>query len=145
MDEVLALAVEIEGHPDNVTPALLGGCQIVVQDGERLVTSPVALARDLWAVLYIPSQQMPTQQARGLLGPTVSRGDAVFNMGRAALLVNALSSGDISLLRTATQDRMHQPARGVLFPRHGAHHSSGVGGRRRLGRSCQAQARQSWR
>lgn len=115
-NEVLALAVEMEGHPDNVTPALLGGCQIVVQDGEDLVTSPVALAHDLWAVLYIPSQQMPTQQARGLLGPTVSRSDAVFNMGRAALLVNALSTGNLSLLRTATQDRLHQPARGVLFP-----------------------------
>ncbi len=115
-DEVLALAVEIEGHPDNVTPALLGGCQIVVQDGDALVTSAVPLASDLWAVLYIPSQQMPTQQARGLLGPTVSRADAVFNMGRAALLVNALSMGDVSLLRTATQDRLHQPARGVLFP-----------------------------
>ena len=115
-DEVLALAVEMEGHPDNVTPALLGGCRIVVQDGDELVTSPVALARDLWAVLYIPSQQMPTRQARGLLGPTVSRADAVFNMGRAALLVNALSTGDFSLLRTATQDRLHQPARGVLFP-----------------------------
>ena len=115
-EEVLALAVEMEGHPDNVTPALLGGCRIVVQDGDELVTSPVALARELWAVLYIPSQQMPTQQARGLLGPTVSRADAVFNMGRAALLVNALSTGDFSLLRTATQDRLHQPARGVLFP-----------------------------
>lgn len=115
-EEVLALAVELEGHPDNVTPALLGGCRIVVQDGDELVTSPVALARELWAVLYIPSQQMPTQQARGLLGPTVSRADAVFNMGRAALLVNALSTGDFSLLRTATQDRLHQPARGVLFP-----------------------------
>lgn len=115
-DEVLALAVEMEGHPDNVTPALLGGCQIVVQDGDKLVTSAVPLARDLWAVLYIPSQQMPTQQARGLLGPTVSRAEAVFNMGRAALLVNALSTGDVSLLRTATQDRLHQPARGVLFP-----------------------------
>ena len=115
-DEVLSLAVAMEGHPDNVTPALLGGCQIVVQDGDALVTSAVPLARDLWAVLYIPSQQMPTQQARGLLGPTVSRGDAVFNMGRAALLVNALSTGDVGLLRTATQDRLHQPARGALFP-----------------------------
>ena len=115
-EEVLALAVEMEGHPDNVTPALLGGCQIVVQDGEQLVTSQVPLARDMFAVLYIPSEQMPTQQARGLLGPTVSRADAVFNMGRAALLVNALSTGDLSLLRTATQDRLHQPARGVLFP-----------------------------
>ena len=115
-EAVLALAVEIEGHPDNVTPALLGGCQIVVQDGDRVVTSPVPMTTDLWAVLYIPSQQMPTQQARGLLGPTVTRSDAVFNMGRAALLVNALSTGDVSLLRTATQDRLHQPARGVLFP-----------------------------
>mgnify|MGYP002640891192 CR=1 FL=1 len=115
-DELLTLAVRIEGHPDNVTPALLGGCQIVVQDGLKLITSEVLLAQELWAILYIPSQQMPTHQARGLLGPQISRADAVFNIGRAALLVNALISGNLDLLKTATQDRLHQPARGVLFP-----------------------------
>ena len=115
-DELLTLAVRIEGHPDNVTPALLGGCQIVVQDESKLITSTIPLAKELWAILYIPSQQMPTHQARGLLGPQVSRADAVFNMGRTALLVNALTSGDLELLKTATQDRLHQPARGVLFP-----------------------------
>ena len=115
-DDLLGLAVRIEGHPDNVTPALFGGCQIVVADETKLITSEVPLGRELWAVLYIPSQQMPTHQARGLLGAQVSRADAVFNMGRTALLVNALVSGDLELLKTATQDRLHQNARGILFP-----------------------------
>ena len=115
-DDLLSLAVRIEGHPDNVTPALFGGCQIVVTDETKLITSEVPLARELWAVLYIPSQQMPTHQARGLLGTHISRADAVFNVGRSALLVNGLASGNLDLLKIATQDRLHQNARAVLFP-----------------------------
>ena len=115
-DDLLSVAVRIEGHPDNVTPALFGGCQIVVTDETKLITSEIPLARELWAVLYIPSQQMPTHQARGLLGTHISRADAVFNVGRSALLVNALASGNLDLLKVATQDRLHQNARAVLFP-----------------------------
>jgi homoserine kinase len=114
--ELLVLAHEVEGHPDNVTPALLGGCQIVVQDGERLVTSPVPIPNDLQAVLYIPDVAMPTEEARELLPDKVSRKDAVYNMGRVGMLVAALSSGDLSDLAVATQDSLHQPARQTIFP-----------------------------
>ncbi|MBI2172307.1 MAG: homoserine kinase [Chloroflexi bacterium] len=110
------LAVEIEGHPDNVTPALFGGCQIVVKDEGKLVRAGVPLPPDLRAVLYIPDAPMPTAQARGVLSPQVSREDAVYNIGRAALLVNALATGAVEHLRVATQDRLHQPARQGLMP-----------------------------
>ena len=115
-DSLLALAARIEGHPDNSAAALLGGCRIVVGDGDRLVTALVPVPEDLSAVLFIPEVPMSTEQARGLLPPVVDRADAVHNIGRAALLVNALATGDLSQLRVATEDRLHQPARQTIFP-----------------------------
>lgn len=110
------LAVAMEGHADNVTPALFGGCQIVVRDQDTLARAAVPLPRNLRAVLFIPDMPMPTLQARDILPPQVSREDAVYNMGRVALLVNALATGRVDGLRVATQDRLHQPARQALFP-----------------------------
>ncbi len=121
-ERLLELAVAIEGHSDNVAPALLGGCQIVVQTHDPiknkngLLTSKVKLAPGLKAVLFVPDFQMSTARARSLLSRGVSRRDAVFNMGRAALLCNALSTGDWCNLRSATEDRLHQKAREAMFP-----------------------------
>lgn len=114
--DVLRLAAEIEGHPDNVSAALFGGCQIVVENNGELITSLVPVPISLKAVIYVPDTPMPTDQARNLLTPTVDRPDAVFNLGRVALLVNALSKGDLSSVAVATQDRLHQPDRCVIFP-----------------------------
>ena len=114
-DQLLELAVEIEGHPDNVAPALLGGCQISVQDGGRLVTSRIPLPEGLKTVLFVPDVPMSTNQARGVLPPTVDRADAVYNIGRVAMLVRALATGDLQHLKVATQDRLHQPARQEIF------------------------------
>lgn len=116
LDLVWKLAVDIEGHPDNVTPAIFGGCQIVVKDESKLLRSDVPYPADLRAVLFIPEAPMPTAQARGVLPARVSREDAVYNIGRAALLVNALATGKLEHLRVATQDRLHQPARQTLMP-----------------------------
>ena len=116
MDMLWRLAVEIEGHPDNVTAALFGGCQIVVQDGETLVHAPIPVSDSIQAVLFIPETPMPTDQARGLLPSQVNREDAVYNLGRVGLLVNALATGRLEDLRVATQDRLHQPARQKLLP-----------------------------
>ena len=114
--ELLALAERLEGHPDNVAPALLGGMHVVASDGGRLVTGRVPVKRGLRAVIFIPDIELPTRQARGVLAAQVSRDDAVYNLGRASLLVLALSEGRWDLLGTATQDRLHQPARSWLFP-----------------------------
>jgi len=115
-DDILLLATEMEGHPDNVAPALLGGCQVAVRADGRIVTAPLPLLAGLRVALYIPDFQMPTAQARALLADAVPREDAVFNLGRAALLVAALAGDRPDLLRLATQDRLHQPARTRLFP-----------------------------
>ena len=113
---LLELATEMEGHPDNVAAALLGGCCIAVRDGSRVQAAPVPLPPDLQCVVYIPEQPMRTAQARSLLPSTVSREDAVFNIGRTALLVASLATGHPEYLRIATQDRLHQPARQRVFP-----------------------------
>lgn len=112
---LFGLAAELEGHPDNVAPAVFGGFTIAYSDGSvfaavRLeVTSPVAF------VLFVPTQPVHTTVARGLLPPTVSHTDASFNAGRAALLVAALT-GQPERLLSATEDRLHQSYRAAAMP-----------------------------
>ena len=113
--EALELAASIEGHPDNVAPAILGGCQIGVKSGDRWITSEIPLPEDLHAVVLIPDYVGETSKARGVLDDQVSREDAVFNIGRSALLANALATGRLELLRYATEDRLHQPARSGIY------------------------------
>ena len=113
---LLELAAETEGHPDNVAPALLGGCQVAVWEEGHLIAARVPVPDDLRAVLFIPDTPMPTERARKLLPEKVSREDAVYNIGRVALLVRALSTGDLAHLAVATEDRLHQPARQTIFP-----------------------------
>ena len=117
-DDLFRIAAEVEGHPDNVAPALYGGMRIAALDedgGGDAISAPVPVPPELSAVLYIPNVPMPTDEARGLLGAEVPRADAVFNIARAALLVRAMATGDLRHLRTATQDRLHQPARQTIF------------------------------
>ena len=114
--ELLDMAVHLEGHPDNVAPALLGGLQLVVKEGDELLSTPVSLPEDIRAVLFIPEATIATEEARAVLPKKVSMADAVYNMGRVALLVNALATGRLDDLRFATMDRLHQPFRQKLFP-----------------------------
>lgn len=110
------LAANIEGHPDNVAPALLGGCQIAVWHDRRLVTSSVPVPDELTAVIFVPDVQIATDDAREVLEDRVTRQDAVYNIGRVAMLVRALYTGDFSTLAIATDDRLHQLARQSMFP-----------------------------
>lgn len=114
--DLLRLALDLEGHPDNVAPAMLGGLVLaVIRDGE-VVTVPLPVPEGLRAVLFLPGFTISTREARRRLPPRVPLGDAVFNLSRSALLVAAMTTGRVELLRTATQDRLHQPYRQVLFP-----------------------------
>ncbi len=113
--QLLDLAVEVEGHPDNVVAAMHGGCRIVVPSEGHFATAPVPVPEELRAVLYVPERPMPTKQAREILPATIDRQDVVFNLGRVGLLVRALTTGDLSLLNIATEDRLHQPFRVEQF------------------------------
>ena len=112
--ELLALASELEGHPDNVAPCLLGGLTIAwtTADGARAAGVEVG---PVVPVIFVPPFAASTEQARGLLPPTVPHADAARNAGRAALLVAALTRGVPALLE-ATEDRLHQEYRRPAMP-----------------------------
>lgn len=112
---LLALANRIEGHPDNVAPALLGGFVVSGQAGEVVWAQPVALDPRVRAVVAVPPYAVSTAVARGLLPEVVPHTDAAANTGRAALLVAALA-GEPSLLLRATEDFLHQQQRGPAMP-----------------------------
>ena len=113
----LRTATAIEGHPDNVVPCLLGGVRVAtLDDAGGVVHSPIPLGCRLEVVVFVPEQRVPTGVARNLLPASVPLEDALFNVGRASLLVAALASGRTELLDEATRDRLHQPYRLELFP-----------------------------
>jgi homoserine kinase len=116
-DALLALAARSEGHPDNVTAALMGGLTVSCAIGEGRITAislPVPAAVR-WVVL-VPDVTSATAEARAVLPLTFSRADAVFNVQRVALLLAALQSGRLDCLGDALDDRLHQPYRRRLFP-----------------------------
>ncbi len=114
-DEILRLAVEIEGHPDNAAAALLGGLIIVVQEQQSFYAHHISIP-PLEIVYVLPDVHLPTRVARAALPREVLLSDAVFNLGHTALVVEALRNGDVFLLQKAMQDRLHQPYRLRLIP-----------------------------
>jgi homoserine kinase len=116
-EELVNMACEIEGHPDNVAPALYGGIQIGIHTGNRWLTERVNLPPGLQCVCFIPDTIGKTSTARNVLGDTITREEAVFNIGRVAFLINALASNNIDNLRWGAEDKLHQPQRGAaVYP-----------------------------
>ncbi len=114
--QLLGICNDIEGHPDNLAPALLGGLVAsFVEDGH-----PVAAQYDVHPALrftaLIPDFKLSTHRARGVLPKEVPYSDAVFNVSRAAVLLKALEQGDGDLIRVSLTDRLHQPYRSSLIP-----------------------------
>ncbi len=117
IDELLPLMVEIEGHPDNIVPACLGGLVVSCSDGGllRYVKLP-APPKDIFAVVAVPEVRVRTEDARRALPKEVSMGDAVFTLNRAVLLAASWASGKWENLSWAMDDRLHQKFRAKLFP-----------------------------
>ena len=115
-DAVLALATELEGHPDNVAPALLGGFTVAYRDGAHVRAVRVEVDPRVEVVAFVPPEGVRTEVARGLLPGTVPHADAAANAGRAALLVAALGHRP-ELLLAATEDRLDQDYREPAMPR----------------------------
>jgi homoserine kinase len=101
------VVADIEGHGDNAAPSVYGGIHVIAGDRNHRLDTTFP-GRLLW---WVPQLETPTDESRLELPTSVSRADAVFNIGRMGLLVAALYEGDLSLLRRATEDRLHQPHR----------------------------------
>jgi homoserine kinase len=107
-EALLNMAAQIEGHPDNVAPAVYGGIQLGIHAEGRWMTERVNLPPGLQLVCFIPDAIGKTSTARGVLSDEITRKDAVFNIGRVALLINALASNNIDQLRHGCDDALHQ-------------------------------------
>lgn len=116
LEDLVPLAVRLEGHGDNIIPAMFGGLRVVVEDDDGIVHIGIEPPSDLRIALLVPQFSMPTEESRKRLPERLTRNQAVHNIGRAALLIAALTEGRYDLLGTATEDVLHQPARSTLFP-----------------------------
>ena len=118
--EILQLAIAIEGHPDNIVPALLGGCRLAAASQNEAGTSwqicDVAWNESIIPTIAVPNFALSTEKARSVLPFEVSRSDAIFNISRLGLLLRGLEKGEEKWLRTALQDKIHQPYRQILIP-----------------------------
>ncbi len=114
--DLLRLAVEMEGHPDNVAPALYGGLVAVVMDEAGPIVASFPVPEDMRVAVVLPDVRVSTEDARRLLPASVPHADAVFNVGRAVLTVHALTRGDFPLLARVMRDRLHEPFRKRLIP-----------------------------
>ncbi len=115
-EEILRLALPLEGHPDNITPSLVGGLTATCLSGAEVKYVKIPIPDAIKVVAVIPEMELGTAEARRALPGQVPLADAVHNVGRAALLVAAMVAGDLSLLDEATRDRLHQPYRAKLIP-----------------------------
>jgi homoserine kinase len=114
--DLLAHAIAMEGHPDNVAASLLGGITAYVDGRAARLEPPDGLA----AILVVPRTAVRTAAARAALPPTVPLEDAAANAGHAALLALGIERGDLDLVAAGLRDRIHQPYRAHLFPRSAA-------------------------
>ncbi|PLZ68795.1 homoserine kinase, partial [Fischerella thermalis] len=132
--QVMELAIAMEGHPDNVVPALLGGCRLAATGVEvepprrhRRAAASGTVERQEWEicevpwcenivpVVAIPDFELSTKEARQVLPSQVSRADAIFNTAHLGLLLRGLETGNGDWLRAALQDKLHQPYRKALI------------------------------
>ncbi|MBR2894527.1 MAG: homoserine kinase [Oscillospiraceae bacterium] len=117
--ELLSLCTELEGHPDNVAPALFGGLTASFMADSEVISVSYPVHPELRFVAMIPDFPLSTHAARSVLPSTVSYADAVFNTAHAAVLPGAFAQGDEMLLAAALQDRLHQPYRRSLIHEYG--------------------------
>ncbi len=114
-ETALKIATAFEGHPDNAAPAIYGGATVAWQDADGAHAAPLTVSDDIETAVLIPGSILPTKEARSVLPAQVPHGDAAFNAGRAAMLVNALTGRPEDLF-AATEDRLHQGYREASMP-----------------------------
>ena len=113
---VMQLAIEMEGHPDNVVPALIGGCQLAATAANGWAIADIPWHSSIVPVVAIPNFELSTAAARSVLPTEYSRADAIFNTAHLGLMVRGLETGNPDWLSAGLTDRIHQPYRQQLIP-----------------------------
>ena len=114
--DILNLAAEMEGHPDNVAPALLGGLVVSTMDNKKVIAHQIPIGMDVHITIVLPDFHISTKQARAALPKKIIMKDAVHNISRAVLVTESFRTGDFELLGEAMTDTLHQPYRLKLMP-----------------------------
>ncbi|MEG0265528.1 MAG: homoserine kinase [Erysipelotrichaceae bacterium] len=114
-DEILALCTQIEGHPDNVTPALYGSLCASFKEGDKIYHSQTNIDQSLLFVALIPDFKLSTKDAREVLPTKINYQDAIYNISRIAPLIHGLEEGNEELIKASLQDKLHQPYRKALI------------------------------
>jgi homoserine kinase len=118
-EEILKLAIETEGHPDNVAPAMLGGLVASIIHENHVVSLRLTLTSrraPIHITVVLPDFDFPTKQARAILPQQIERRDAIHNISRAVIVTEAFRVGDLNMLGEAMEDKLHQPYRIPLIP-----------------------------
>jgi len=115
-EELLQIATNIEGHPDNVAPCIYGGFQLGIHNGKRWWTDRVTMPHGIMCVVFCPDHATETSEARQVLKEQIALQDAIFNCGRVAVLVAAFATGNMEWLRYGTEDALHQEQRAPIHP-----------------------------
>ncbi|TFI55256.1 homoserine kinase [Mastigocladus laminosus UU774] len=134
--QLMELAIAMEGHPDNVVPALLGGCRLAAtgvevepqrrRERREWEICEVPWCENIVPVVAIPDFELSTKEARQVLPTQVSRADAIFNTAHLGLLLRGLETGNEDWLRAALQDKLHQPYRKALIPGYDAVNAAAI-------------------
>lgn len=114
-DDILKLATEIEGHPDNVAPALLGGMTVSILENNNVYYDKIKIKNGIKFCALIPNFKLSTEKSREVLPKEVAYKDAVFNIGRVSLMITSLTNGNYELLKVASKDKLHEPYRSKLI------------------------------
>lgn len=115
-EQLIAIASDMEGHPDNVVPAMAGGITLCCQTEKEIVYRKIEPPEGLIGIAVVPSFELSTRAAREALPELVPLKDAVFNLGRLSLMLYGFQSGDMDLVKDTMGDRLHQPYRLPLVP-----------------------------
>lgn len=127
LQALATLATELEGHPDNVIPALLGGCRLAAADsGQPWQTCELPWHESIVPIVAIPNFELSTAAARRVLPQTYSRADVIYNLAHLGLLLRGLATGNGEWLRRGLRDRVHQPYRQSLIPGYDAVHAAAL-------------------
>jgi homoserine kinase len=110
-DEIIQVACKIEGHPDNVIPAIIGSLTISYSEASAVKFSKVVFPKDLALYAFVPNFKTSTESARKVLPLSYPPQDCVYNLSRVGLLIHSLYSGEYNVLKAALDDKLHQPYR----------------------------------
>lgn len=114
-EQLLEIATEIEGHPDNLAAALYGGLTIAIKEEDEILVENVQVSDKLRFYAMIPNFTLSTEKSRGILPEKLDFQDAVFNIGRVAMLIRALEKGDMKKIQIGCKDRIHEKYRRNLI------------------------------